>query len=213
VLYLPHITYISCDLTIRYDTAVFTCAQIPTAAITVQLTRQKLKIKLSERSTQTCETRGRTEVFRNSNPHLGNGTGRSDIWTDPDPEQRPNVTDSGICPFATCQLSHRVRWKSMEIIWEELENTVDCLILTLRKVKKWKLNPHLESDRNQNWITSTGSLLVYVYQVWSTSTHAFASYLADRRTHTHRITIPARPVQRRTGKNCWAWEQYWSALL
>jgi len=58
----------------------------------------------------------------------------------------------------------------------------------VKEHRKVILDPQGESDEHQNVVTSRGSPLGHVYQVWSTSSTAFISYLADRPTHRHTHT-------------------------
>ena len=61
------------------------------------------------------------------------------------------------------------------------------------------LNPHPDSDKHQNWITSRGSPVAHTYHVWSPSANAFVSNptyrITDRQTNSGNRTTPPRPLK------------------
>ena len=61
-----------------------------------------------------------------------------------------------------------------------LENIVKSCPLFVKESGKVILNPHVESNQQQNLIITRGSPLAHAYQV-----NAFVSYLAVRHTDTH----------------------------
>ena len=62
------------------------------------------------------------------------------------------------------------------------------------EVKKKILDPHPYPNQHQNLTTSRGSPLTHAYHVWSTSIHAFVSYIVHSPTdrQTSAITIQHR---------------------